>query len=330
MRHWFRWLAASALIVAGACDSDDDGPPVGPSPSPPACVSFTDLGTWDKPPSRANGVNEVGQIVGIVRDRAFVWSDGEMTLLPTLGGSSAEAMAIDDAGWVVGFSYTPHDSAQHAFLWRDGVMIDLGTLGGTVSEALDINNAGWVVGASTLAGDSTTHPFLWRNGAMIDLAAPESRNSRAHGINELGQVVGVNDSGAFVWQGGTSTLLPGANAVAHDINESGQIAGMSEGHVVMWEAGAMVVLDSIDPFSGENATAFAIDDLGRVVGSIEQFAGWRAFVWRRNAPRVMLEGIGAPEAFDINAAGLVVGRNVPYEADEPEYALVWDLNCSPP
>lgn len=329
MRHWLRWITASAVIVAGACDNDDE-PPTGPSAPPPACVSFTDLGTWDKPPSRANGVNESGQIVGIVRDRAFVWSDGEMTLLPTFGGSSSEAMAINDAGWVVGFSYLPHDSAQHAFLWRDGVMIDLGTLGGTGSEAFDVNNAGWIVGASTIAGDSATHPFLWRDGVMIDLAAPGSRNGGAFGVNETGQVVGASDSTAFVWQGGAMTLLPGADAVAHDINEAGQIAGSSGHHAVVWEAGAMFVLDSIDPISEEIATAFAIDDLGRVVGSIQHAASWRALLWRLNAAPTMLHGIGAPEAFDISAAGLVVGRNVAYEADEPEYALVWDLNCPPP
>lgn len=56
-------------------------------------------------------------------------------------GWDSDALAINDAGQVVGGSYTANGEG-HAFLWKNGRMIDLGMLGGAVSIANAINNAG--------------------------------------------------------------------------------------------------------------------------------------------------------------------------------------------
>src|SRR5205814_5715848 len=84
------------------------------------------------------------------------------------GDTSSEAMAVNSAGDVVGYSKGP--GGMHAFLWtKDGGMEELGSLpGGSSSRALDINDSGTVVGNSTsAAGD---HAFVWeKQTGIVDL-----------------------------------------------------------------------------------------------------------------------------------------------------------------
>ncbi len=48
----------------------------------------------------------------------FIWRDDEMITLSTFSGNSRSgAVAINDWGWAVGYSYTA-SGAEHAVLWR--------------------------------------------------------------------------------------------------------------------------------------------------------------------------------------------------------------------
>ena len=147
-----------------------------------------DLGTLGGAASKARDINDSGQVVGVAEydsvhygdfirrsRRAFLWEDGHLRDLGTLGGRHSEAYAINSDGTVVGRSQVEpgrgHSTSYHATLWRDGRVIDLGTLGGTESAAYDINERGQVVGAteydSLKRGDlirRTRRAFLWENG----------------------------------------------------------------------------------------------------------------------------------------------------------------------
>ena len=132
----------------------------------------TDLGTLGRGCCRANAINERGQIIGITgappdpgieyplkRTRAFLWQNGKMTDLGTLGGERSDPTAINESGQIIGSSWIKTRDS-HAFVWENGTMTDLGTLGGNASYASAINERGQIVGTSqTKSGQ--THAVLW-------------------------------------------------------------------------------------------------------------------------------------------------------------------------
>jgi probable HAF family extracellular repeat protein len=79
-----------------------------------------------------------------------------VTDLGTLGGTFAAANAVNNRGWVVGFSTLQGDLVGRAFLSRNGGMTNLGTLGGPNSSAAFLNERGEVTGS---AETSTPDPF---------------------------------------------------------------------------------------------------------------------------------------------------------------------------
>jgi probable HAF family extracellular repeat protein len=116
---------------------------------------------------KAVAVNAAGDVVGMSMTsaglpRAFIWRNGIMTDLGTLGGDRttvAGRHALNDAGQVVG---TSRDALgrDRAFIWQLGVLRDLGTLGGPSSTGAAINQAGIVVGNSTNVSASARGFFV--------------------------------------------------------------------------------------------------------------------------------------------------------------------------
>lgn len=106
------------------------------------------------------------------------------------------AIAINNAGQIVGTSDPAGDGTTYAFLWQKGYMINLGTLPGDVlSLAQDINASGQVVGLSCVA-NFNCRAFLWNRGAMIDLNSLIPPGSplyliQAEGINNQGEIAGT-------------------------------------------------------------------------------------------------------------------------------------------
>src|SRR5262249_15191232 len=70
---------------------------------------FTDLGTFGGSESEARYINSAGEIVGWALDsndmsRAFVWRNGQLSLLPMrTANEDSDAWAVNDAGVIVGF-----------------------------------------------------------------------------------------------------------------------------------------------------------------------------------------------------------------------------------
>ncbi len=155
--------------------------------------------------SEANAVNDKGQVVGTALPKSgyplhgFLWQNGRMKDLGTLGGNSEATVAqdINEKTQITGSSQNAAGQTN-AFLWEAGKMRDLGTLpGGTGSTAYGINESGQVVGTSRTSADYYgQHAFLWDNGQMIDLNTvvtnlpPDVSLEQAQAINDEGVIVG--------------------------------------------------------------------------------------------------------------------------------------------
>ncbi len=121
--------------------------------------------------SRANGINNLDQIVGwgssSTGTRAALWQNDTMTNLGDLPGGfdASEAFDINDSGQVVGLSYA--SNGKNAFIWDqvngmqnlNDLLVPGEGIGWTLTEAKSINNSGQIVGRATFL-DGTTHGFL--------------------------------------------------------------------------------------------------------------------------------------------------------------------------
>ncbi len=116
-------------------------------------------------------INDRGQVVGRLSysalprtSLAFLYDNGSIQTLPSLGGASNWAFAINNSGQVVGYSQNAAGFI-HGFLYQDGTTYDLNDLvppgsGWTVGTAYDINDAGLIVGGGQRAGDQKGHAYL--------------------------------------------------------------------------------------------------------------------------------------------------------------------------
>ena len=186
----------------------------------------------------------------------FLWRNGKMIDLGTIGGTNGFAQCANNRLQIIGQSSVAASPAAcnfpavepenagpgcHAFFWENGLITDLGTLGGDNSEALWLNDAGVVVGSADLPGPSgsqTHDAVIWINGKIHDLGfVPGDACSRSRAVNVQGQVVGGSSDchnflHAFVWDGTAgmvdlNTVIASGSGLqltnAININDRGEI-----------------------------------------------------------------------------------------------------------
>lgn len=217
----------------------------------------------------------------------FVWQNGVMTKLPTLGGDNGFANEINNRSLTVGVAETttldPTCSTptleQKPVIWEKDkqgkykiheLPIPRGDL---VGSATAINDRDQVIGFSGTG--NCTNPFadnaLWEHGmrTKIDLSKlPNGTSGLPVDINSRAQVVGFSGTPpglgghAYLWQNGRirdlGTLNEDAYSAAMGVNDSGQIVGQScpanatpadltPCRAFIWQNGLMADLNSLVP-----------------------------------------------------------------------------------
>jgi probable HAF family extracellular repeat protein len=266
--------------------------------------------------SEPMGINNLGQVAsgviakdGIYYPAVYDNRTGNITIPGSLGGVNpggvaGAAMAINESGQVVGYSYVP-SGEWHAFLYDKGVMRDIGCPPNETdvcySYAIDINDHGQVVG-----GTGSGHAFLYSNGAMTQIEPSDSSAGRAYSINNQGQVVGYYYKGnvgrAFLYSEGMFTAIGPVDSpytVAFDINERGHVVGSTwvvdnhsfcrecfEPRAFLYQNGVLTNLNTLLP-SGSEWTlvyAFGINNKGEIIGQGLIHGEYHAFLLRLILP----------------------------------------------
>lgn len=259
----------------------------------------TDLGTLGGPNSTPNvfrgssSVSRQGEIVGAAESSAsdplgenfflcgftdgllclpFLWQEGAMTPLPTLGGNNGAAFQINNRGQAVGGAentindptcVAPQVLQFRPVLWEKAGIRELPTVAGDPDGvAFAINDRGQAVGVSTDCTLTPGHSLLWQDGKVTDMGTLRGLALAPSDINNEGQVVGVAfvpngpNVEAFLWHHGfvrgLGTLPGDASSSGNAINDKGQVIGQSVPanslpRGFLWQNGVMTDLNTLIP-----------------------------------------------------------------------------------
>jgi probable HAF family extracellular repeat protein len=217
--------------------------------------------------------------------QGFLWQNGIMSALPTLGGDNGFATGVNNSGQVVGWaetSYADPTCNSPQVLQFEAYVYDVKSStiaalppypGDPDSTADDINDKGQITGISGLCsnavgGASAIHAVLWQNQSSTPINLGNLGGlawNTPTSINNDGEIVGFgNPSGdenapfnpiAFLWTQGTGmqnlgTLAQDSNSIAYAINIHGLVVGQSFGgpngsHAFIYQDGIMTDLNSL-------------------------------------------------------------------------------------
>src|SRR5215471_7710006 len=225
----------------------------------PGPYEVVDLGTLGGTSGWANGIDNGGLVAGFStlpldqNQHAFIWRQGVMTDLGTLGGpnSITSFSPFNERGEIGGAAETstPDPNGEdfcffgehfgtlltcRPVVWHDGTITALPTLGGNNGAANQVNDRGQVVGTAEndallppcLQHEGLALPVLWEHAEVLQLPLfPGDQAGVALAINDNGRSVGFSISctgaHALTWQDGTAHDLGGLGgtfSIANAIN----------------------------------------------------------------------------------------------------------------
>lgn len=255
----------------------------------------------------------------------FIWENGVMTALPTLGGNNGNANQINNRGQIVGntenTTFDPTCSIpaleQKPVVWRYGKIEQELPIpsGDTDGLATGINDLGEVIGSSGNCADINLHGLLWQNGTFTDLGSlGGSQYTLPQTITNRGQVVGLSNlpgdtaTHGFLWQEGVmtdlGTLAGDSFSAAFDI-ENDQVVGEScdisfNCRAVLWQNGGITDLNTLIPADSPLYLLIAFSNNSR--GQIEGIALETSTGELHDFLATPKEGKGASATFSVEGA----------------------------
>jgi probable HAF family extracellular repeat protein len=319
------FLVALAIPVSLAAQAQ-------PQKAPKARYRVRDLGTLGGTFAVAGGISNNGWVEGYsllpgdVDVHEFLWHEGVMTDLGTLGGSNSFSESRpNDRGDAGGLSETSLPDPYGvdfcgfgnpviclALLWRNGVMTAQPTLGGNNGAGFGTNDRGDLVGTAENSTPEPTcvgidiyqvlqyKPVIWRRNRVIELPTfPGDPVGMAYAINDRGEAVGL--SGPC----GTGDLA-------------------TVDHALLWRNGTVTDLGNLGGTMFH--TPNDINNRGEVVG-LSDLPGdttFHGFLWRRGVMKDLgtLPGDVHSNGEGINCKGQVVGRSS--DASFDGRAILWE------
>jgi probable HAF family extracellular repeat protein len=236
-------------------------------------------------------INDLGQVVGVADDQAFVWTpESGVDLIVDLVAESLLA----EAGFLPPETY---------YWWRSG------------SVAYSVNSSGRIVG--TVYNNSRHFLFDLNHGQIYLGDIQDCQELMNEGMNHysVGGAYDINDKGEVV----------GTAQVNEDLRDSLGYR-IFRRHAFRWSAETgMVDLGTVDE-AGESS-ALAINEAGATVGWADSGSDRLACLWRPEEPIQLLKPFDSRQslASDINESGQIVGT---YEIFEGGYhtqtrSFVW-------
>ncbi|MEM6646640.1 MAG: Ig-like domain-containing protein, partial [Bacteroidota bacterium] len=230
----------------------------------------------------------------------------EVVEVGTLGGAS-RAIGLNAEGQVVGIGSDAEGRIQPFSF--DGRQIQaVRTPEGRPGHAYAINKAGDIVGFALVTETDGFATQGTASGMEALGGLGEGSFSAAYAVNNAGTVVGTAQADdryrAVVW-GSPDIIGPDAPSTeAFGVNDEALAVGVA--YVGDGRSQAFAG-DALLPGDG-NGRAYAVNNAGTVVGSLERDGNFIAVAWLEGEP---IEVAAGGEAYAINDAGWIVGTHTP-------------------
>jgi probable HAF family extracellular repeat protein len=282
-------------------------------------------------PLQANALSDDETVVGVCRLpnhtlNAYRWKNGVLAVLPMATTGYSNALAVNNAGQVVGEVQSHPPEPSRAFIWSaDGIVTILPKLDAAIQSdrAWGINSAGVIVGE----GCCPTRAIAWTfaNGAWSasSIGTLGAADDRAFAINDAGIIVGTStatDGVRRAWRaplGGAMQLLGTLGkstdaSGASDINRASTIVGDGEYgasqmyFVWKWNTGMKNTGLTGGNFGLGHSFGVSISDKERIAATV---IGEKPYTQRGATAAFLPLPVGTPvgDATDVNTCGTVTG-----------------------